>query len=377
MQSHVKFIATKYCASHQLAGSCAGPVRVDDLTCCRALFAAWVFLYHVRLPLGVGSFWPFDGPVGRGYLGVDAFFVLSGMVLAHAHPALRPAASVAWRFWLKRLLRIYPVHLATTFMLIAVVIVGGLLGLEPRDPGRFTSAELARHLLLVHGWGLSGRWAWNYPSWSISTEWAGYLAFPLLWLLLQRVSIALCLLVALTMLIMLACVDVSGGPIGLNLTFHGALARFFPEFVAGMAAARLAELGDRQVNAPAIVGSGLLLAAAALFACRDWLVVAGIWLTLTGVLVGARQQRPPVLVRVPLLRALGEISFAFYMSFAVVETVQAFAWRRAGVLPAEREGLFIAMTGALTLGLALALRAFVEQPALRFARSLATRAPDG
>lgn len=83
-----------------------------------------------------------------------------------------------------------------------------------------------------------------------------------------------------------------------------------------------------------------------------------------------------MLVRVPWLRALGELSFAFYMSF-VVETVQAFAWRRAGVLPADQAGLFIAMTGALTFGLAIALRAFVERPALRIARSLAMRAPGG
>ena len=386
MHSHANFIATKYCAPHQPTGlrtrsgpppPSAAPVRVDDLTCCRALFAGWVFLYHVRLPLGAGSFWLFDGPVARGYLGVDAFFVLSGMVLAHAHPALRPAASATWGFWLKRLLRIYPVHLATTFLLFLVVVIGGSLGLAPRDPGRFASGELARHLLLVHGWGFSGRWAWNYPSWSISTEWAGYLAFPLLWLPLQRASAAMCWLIALAMLAILAFVDLSNGPVGLNLTFQGALARFFPEFVAGMVAARLAVLVDRWASAPAIVASGLLLAAGALLACRDWLVVAGIWLALAGTLVGARQERPQVLVRVPWLRALGELSFAFYMSFAVVETVQAFAWRRAGVLPADQAGLFIAMTGALTFGLAIALRAFVERPALRIARSLAMRAPGG
>ncbi len=352
-------------------------MRVDDLTCCRALFAAWVFSYHVRLQLGAGSLWPLDGAVARGYLGVDAFFLLSGMVLAHSHPALPREFSAARRFWLKRLLRIYPVHLATTLLLAGVVLFGGAVGLTPRDPGRFGGGELARHLLLLHGWGFSGRWAWNYPSWSISTEWAGYLAFPLLWLLLRQASVSACSLVLLAMAAALAWVDLSSGAVGLNLTFEGALARFFPEFVAGIAAARLAVLLHPRISAGLLTGAGLALAGAALAIGRDWLVVAGMWLVLAGLLVAARRGRSAVLARVPLLRSFGDMSFAFYMSFAVVETVQAFVWRRAGVAPADQEMLFIGATGALTLGLALLLRALVERPALRWSRSLATRAPGG
>ena len=352
-------------------------MRVDDLTCCRGLFAAWVFAYHVRLQLGAGSLWPFGPAVARGYLGVDAFFILSGLVLAHAHPTLPRAFSAARRFWLKRLLRIYPVHLATILLLGVVVLLGASLGFAARDPGRFGAAELARHLLLLQGWGFSGRWAWNYPSWSISTEWAGYLAFPLLWWLLREASVTACLLVLLAMLAALASVDISHGSVGLNLTFEGAFARFFPEFVAGMAAARLVSLLHRRISARLLSGAGLMLAGSALAAGRDWLVVAGLWLLLAGLLAAARQQRSPVLARVPLLQAFGEVSFAFYMSFAVVETILAFVWRRAGVTPADRATLFIATTSGLTLGLALLLRAWVERPALRWSRSLATRAPGG
>ncbi len=168
------------------------------------MFAAWVYLYHLRLQLGQFEFGGFDFAVRRGYLGVDGFFVLSGMVLAHAHPALEPRLAEALRFWGKRLLRIYPVHLATVSLLLMVVLVGWAMGLPPRDPGRFAPGELVRHLLLVHGWGFSARWAWNYPSWSISTELAGYLAFPLLWFCVRRVPGVFCCLIPPAMAALLA-----------------------------------------------------------------------------------------------------------------------------------------------------------------------------
>ncbi len=350
--------------------------RIDDLTCCRAFFAAWVFAYHLRLPLGPGSFWPADTLIARGYLGVDAFFVLSGLVLAHAHPALAPSAGATWRFWLKRLLRIYPVHLATMGLLLLVVAAGAVLGLPPRDPGRFGSGELARHLLLVHGWGLSDRWAWNYPSWSISTEWAGYLAFPLIWVVLRRAAPALCAMVAATMLVLLGVVDFVDGRTGLNLSFHGALARFFPEFVAGMALVRAVELVPPRLPGWVFAAAGLAVAGAALRFGRDWVAVAGIAVALGGLLAAGRQGRR-ALLPIPGLRALGEVSFAFYMSFAIVETVLAFALRRMGVAPADRQFLFVAVSTLATLVLALALHGWIERPALRLGRSLAADRPRG
>ncbi len=350
--------------------------RIDDLTCCRAFFAAWVFVYHLRLPLGPGSFWLADRFIARGYLGVDAFFILSGLVLAHAHPALPPSVGATWRFWVKRLLRIYPVHLATLLLLALVVAAGAVLGLPPRDPGRFGAGELARHVFLVHGWGLSDRWAWNYPSWSISTEWAGYLAFPAIWLLLRRASPALCAGVAAAMVGLLAAVDLADGLTGLNLSFHGALARFFPEFVVGMALVRVVELVPAQLPGRALVLAGCVAALLAVHLGRDWMVVAGLAVALGGLLAAARQGRGGLLP-IPGLRALGEVSFAFYMSFAIVETVLAFAWRRAGVAPAERQFLFVALSTAVTLGLALALHGCIERPALRLGRSLAAERPRG
>ncbi|HQT46932.1 MAG: hypothetical protein B7X08_07315, partial [Acidocella sp. 20-63-7] len=101
---------------------------ITDLTVCRAFFVAWVFVYHVDLYLHFSAWLgPFAGLIRRGYLGVDGFFILSGLILARVHPEI--SAKVQWqgmsikarplsltstlKFWGKRLARIYPVHFAT------------------------------------------------------------------------------------------------------------------------------------------------------------------------------------------------------------------------------------------------------------------------
>ena len=41
-------------------------------------------------------------------------------------------------------------------------------------------AQLPLHVLLLQNWGFTAELAWNHPAWSISTELAAYLLFPLL-----------------------------------------------------------------------------------------------------------------------------------------------------------------------------------------------------
>ncbi len=307
-----------------------GPVRrIDDLTCCRAGFAAWVFLYHLRLQLGAFAAFGVDAVAGRGTLGVDGFFVLSGLVLAHAHPVQRRSLREIGRFWARRLLRIYPVHLAIILLLLLMLIGAGWSGVALRDAGRLGWPELARHVLLLHGWGFSDRWAWNYPSWSISTEWAGYLVFPWLWWAVRGTPVGLCALLAAVMGVVLAHVDAAAGLVGLNLTYEGALWRFFPEFIAGMTVVRLAPPLACAVDGRLITAGGLALGALALgYGCRDWMVVCSVWLALLGTLVAAQQGCRPMLAGIPGLTWLGAISYPFYMSAAVIETVQGFGWRR-------------------------------------------------
>ena len=52
--------------------------EITDLTIARAIFAAWVFIYHVDLYLNFSAWLgPFAGLIRHGYMGVDGFFILS------------------------------------------------------------------------------------------------------------------------------------------------------------------------------------------------------------------------------------------------------------------------------------------------------------
>lgn len=214
--------------------------EITDLTVCRALFAAWVFAYHVDFHAQFsGYLGPFAGLIRHGYLGVDGFFMLSGLILARVHPELAENSSGALRFLGRRLVRIYPVHLAVIVILAVLVTTGLALGYAPREPERFTFAGLVANLTLVQGWGVGPQLAWNYPSWSVSTEWAGYLLFPALWLGLgscRAIVRGQILVISFPVLGLIAYL--LGGD-SLNLTYVTALLLFLPEFIIGMTTMRL------------------------------------------------------------------------------------------------------------------------------------------
>ena len=347
--------------------------QIVDLTCCRALFALGVFTYHVNLQ---NHYAPLLGRAGRlvheGYLGVDGFFILSGIVLAYAHRGFSTNLAETRLFLLKRLVRIYPVHLATIGLFMALFLGGLLFGLMPREPDRFGVDELIRHLALVHAWGFSDRWAWNYPSWSISAEWAGYLVFPFLWPRLRDARPVW--LVGL--LLLSAGAEYAALWIGIHwrmsLTFDGGLLRFYPEFIAGMVTVPLMPRLARMLpSSVLLLAAALCISVAALvFDGAEALVIYGLWMLLAGLLLRSHQNGSSLFGWIPGARIFGELSYSFYMSFAFVETVQSQIWRHRHVLPDDQKLLYGVTTFLLTFALSLILWNGIEKPALRaFARS--------
>ena len=157
------------------------PADLPELTSIRALAALMVILFHFYALPGA------DSAAGRlvaaGGLGVDLFFMLSGLILAHVY----------WRDWqegrfeygpflARRLARLYPVHLATLLGFVALYAGARAAGVGSSFEGEDWSAFWI-HLAGLHAWGLTDGAAWNHPSWSISAEGFAYLAFPF-WLVL-------------------------------------------------------------------------------------------------------------------------------------------------------------------------------------------------
>jgi len=179
------------------------------LTGLRGVAAVLVVMHHASLHLGAVDLPWAGGLLQKGYLGVDLFFVLSGFVMSMVYgswftggalgavaPGRRAdmAGSLAV-FLVRRAGRVWPLHAAV----LAVLMAGLALSGQVLPSLRFTMANL----LLVQGWGVSGEI--NAPAWSVSTEVAAYLLFPLLARPVLRWRWGAVLGVAATAVLLTAC----------------------------------------------------------------------------------------------------------------------------------------------------------------------------
>lgn len=119
--------------------------------------------------------------VPHGYIAVDLFFILSGFIMSYTY--LQDFLDRGWRalgsFFGKRAGRILPLN---TFVVLAIVAAGSASVALIGHNIIYTSGDLAHdlpiNLLLLQGLGFGTNL--NGPSWSISTECAAYVAFPML-----------------------------------------------------------------------------------------------------------------------------------------------------------------------------------------------------
>jgi peptidoglycan/LPS O-acetylase OafA/YrhL len=334
--------------------------QLPSLTGMRWAAALLVFLYHVgRLQyFGQGQgfvVWAF----GPGAAGVSFFFILSGFVLAWtARPGDRPTA-----FWHRRLARIYPVHLVTA---ILALVLGLTLVPVLRPTG---IAEVAANLFLVSSWKLAWWQALNPVSWSLTCEAFFYALFPLLYLAVRRVSPR----VLGSVIVVCAAVVVALPWFYLQHSHSWSLSSFpavrLPEFVLGVAAGRLVQLG--RWRGPGIEAS-LALTLVGYFLVgqlTDYYQLAAGTVIGLSLLVPAAATADldglPSMWRHPWLVRLGEWSFAFYMIHILVMRIGE---RLFEVHPRLHLPQALGATAAaflISLGLAWALHELVEKPARR------------
>ncbi|MAY20120.1 MAG: acyltransferase [Erythrobacteraceae bacterium] len=302
------------------------PAVIHSLTSLRFLAAAWVVFFHFK------EFFPDTALqesrlAGYGFLGVDFFFVLSGFVLAHVYlPKVREQRFDYWSFLVRRIGRIYPLHVLTLAVTIGLSLVGGALGWqftiwELVEWGEFDKGQILRglfaNLTLIHAWGATPDLMFNLPSWSISAEWFAYLLFPVFVLSFSRLMRwpLLLALLCIGALVVLDLVNtVATGNSLLQATWNIGAIRIVPTFALGIALYRLAEartLGARgALIALLLVLAGLI--AAILLAAPYVVVVLG----LAGIVVLAADTERHGGLK-PLQRAfpvlLGEISYSVYL----------------------------------------------------------------
>ena len=143
--------------------------QLNALTSLRFIAAAMTVFHHSRDQFGFtyDAHW-----LGNG---VSFFFVLSGFILTYVYPSLPDGKSVK-RFLIARFARIWPAHVASLFILLALIPAQEWLP-QLQNPLLVAAANLT----MVHSWIPSREYyfSFNSPSWSISTEFLFYLLFPL------------------------------------------------------------------------------------------------------------------------------------------------------------------------------------------------------
>jgi peptidoglycan/LPS O-acetylase OafA/YrhL len=343
--------------------------EVLPLTGLRGIAALWVFLYHGENILRTvyrGSPYLLKVLWGAGDLGVDVFFILSGFVLAYTYGAagLHRSPGGYASFLVKRLARIYPVHIAALVLLLLLLGAFALAGLTFLAPSRLTFGGLLHTLALTHAWSFPIAKTWNTVSWSISCEWAAYLLFPLIAAGAQRFRAPWQLRLTVVLLFVLLTVYT-------QLTHHdGNMAYGMPRLAAGFCAGvllhRLWVLRGAAVDLKGdrLAFLGLLLLAAAGTGLREipfTLRAAAGCLVVYG-LASARGPLASVLSTRLALFA-GRISYAFYMVHLLVLLAAARAFVALGLSGFGKGVAMVVTAFIVSVLLATWIHRVIEEPA--------------
>ncbi|WP_339930599.1 acyltransferase [uncultured Brevundimonas sp.] len=349
------------------------PADLRALTSLRAFLAVGVVLFHYQLQWDPAL--GFSPIIERSRLAVDAFFMLSGFILAHVYGPSFAAGTFSYRrFIVARIARLYPLHLAVLGGVLVMVIVARAAGVQ-YDPATYTLEGFVKTLLLVQAWfpNLLG-YNWSGPSWSLSAEWFAYLLFPAYALIAMKLKTrpwALLFLGALGFVVIDAVYGQMFGKVLPRAEDNMGILRILPEFLIGMA---LYGLGHQwhwprpiAIAACVIASLGLLLAMQ--FSLDDRLVVAlAAPVILTWSMLAKATGEGPL--SAPLAVFSGEASFALYLvHLPLLVAYKGIASELRGIdsgfymSPLELAGLFV-----VTVAAAAALHLGVEKPGRRWIR---------
>jgi peptidoglycan/LPS O-acetylase OafA/YrhL len=361
--------------------------RLAPLTGVRFAAALGILLFHYGGPLVAWApAWVERVRVG-GYVWVGLFYLLSGFVLARAHPA--PMGAEERRsFYAARVARLYPAYLLA-FLLAAPFALDRWPAGSPLAGAKVALVATAS-LLLVQAWIPPIARLWNAPGWSTSAVAAFYALFPFAAARLARLSRrglsaaaagAWLLSLSLPAAYLLLRPDgpisefTWGEPAWLEaLKFHP-FARA-GEFLAGVALGLLDRRGVILARGGGLVAACGALAAVALLAWGGLpyvLLHNGALLPLFALVVlGMARAGGPLgraLSSRPAVR-LGDASFALY---ALQEPLWRWARRLAGDADAP-SAAFVGGFAVAAVALSVAVSVGLERPARRALRAALGRA---
>lgn len=369
--------------------------EIKPLTSARGIAAFIVVLFHLQstinelcdrgiLPISFRS--DHIAIISDGYIAVDFFFVLSGFIITRANRYLFEGSlrrADYGYFLTKRLGRLFALNVVTLLILLPLEFLKYFIDIGNTPPFSETNTVGAwfENVFLVQVWFFGHGPSWNTIAWSISAEWAAYILFPALFVVLIRCPAAVLSLVVGTAIAGLAWLE-SISPSGtLGLTEEdGAVMRCLCGFVLGMVTEQASQAAPVRRAAPWL-GSGLsvilatlAMVAVIIFGEADWgaspifcyLVLA---LSVAGPGPAAVMSARPV-------HLMGVWSFALYMThFIVLRVYKVAALWIFGRWPSSPEWVIASLAIALAVCIVVAWAAhrWIEKPGYRWMRRWAER----
>jgi peptidoglycan/LPS O-acetylase OafA/YrhL len=241
---------------------------------------------------------------------VDFFFILSGFVIAHSSSERVSRLSDYRQFLIRRIGRIYPLHLITLGLAVLMALAAAAAGFRLGEAQRYDLAYLPANLAMTHAWGLHDRLTFNIVSWSISVEWFLYLTFPATLFLARALRPAMSLLLVVVWFVAMHRLQDNAGIVPWHdRTYQFAMIRAVPTFFLGIVLCLIwrAHLADMRL--PPQVACTLFAAAVAMMWWRapsEALVLAFAAIVITGAMADCGE-------RGDALVALGNASYGLYM----------------------------------------------------------------
>ena len=153
------------------------PARLPTLDGLRAIAILLVVPHNLNLMFTFGGVaYPFVSALHRGWIGVQLFFVLSGFLITGILLDARDSSGYYRSFFVRRVLRIFPLYYATLLVLFVLLPA---LGLLPSSFKRDTMVELSHWAYFSNWYGAfhPGEAAVSH-FWSLAVEEQFYLLWP-------------------------------------------------------------------------------------------------------------------------------------------------------------------------------------------------------